>query len=254
MLPAERHRRIRLTLARQRVVSTEELARSLEVSPETVRRDLVTLESQGVLVRVHGGATGPPPASGEEASFEERLDTARAAKEAIGAAAAGLVRPGQTVVIDIGTTALEVARALPADFHGTVATCSLLAAAELAGRPRVEVLVSGGRLRAGDLACSSERARAFFADINADVAFLGSGGIEAERGLTDFHLDEIAPRRAIIAGAAASYVLADATKFGRVAPHRVCGLGELGGVITDAPPPKGLRSAVERAGGVLIVG
>jgi DeoR/GlpR family transcriptional regulator of sugar metabolism len=251
MLPVERHGRIEGALRARGVVSTEELARLCEASVETIRRDLVTLERQQRLTRVHGGAASSL-STGEEASYTERSDAGRDSKVAIGAAAAQLVRPGQTVVIDVGTTALEVARALPSTFRGTVATCSLLVAAELASRPAVDVLLSGGRVRAGDLACSNAQAMGFFADLRPDVAFLGSGGVDAGTGLTDFHLDEVATRRVILANSARSYVLADATKLGRVAPHRVCGLGEFDGLITDEMSSVPLRAAIERAGGVVV--
>ncbi|MDL4772582.1 MULTISPECIES: DeoR/GlpR family DNA-binding transcription regulator [Thermomonosporaceae] len=252
MLPAERHARIGDALRSTRVVGTDELSRLLGVSAETVRRDLVVLERRGALVRVHGGATAKADGSGEEAPFTERAVIAGEAKAAIGRAAAALLRPGQTVIIDVGTTAVEVARALPAGFRGTVATCSLLVAAELAGRPGVEVLTSGGRVRAGDLACSGAQTAAFFADLRADVAFLGSGGVDAGAGLTDFHLDEVAVRRVIIASSLRSFVLADSGKLGRLAPHRVCGLDEVDGLVTDRPVPPGLQLAVERADGVIV--
>ena len=251
MLRVERHHRIVETLRSRGVVSTEELARLCEASVETIRRDLVELERQQRLTRVHGGAT-MSPSTGEEAPYTERSGAAREAKEAIGAAAARLVQPGQTLVIDVGTTALEVARALPAAFRGVVATPSLLVAGELAGRPGVEVLVSGGRVRAGDLACSNAQAVAFFADLRADVAFLGSGGIDAATGLTDFHLDEIATRRIIVSNSLRSYVLADSTKIGRVAPHVVCGLDEVDGLITDDLTSAPLRTQIERLGGVVV--
>jgi DeoR family transcriptional regulator, fructose operon transcriptional repressor len=253
MLAAERHRRISDELQDRRIVRTEDFAKLLGVSVETVRRDLVVLERRGSLVRVHGGATSTAGRVGEEASYAERSASDHEAKVAIGRAAADLVLPGQTVIIDVGTTAVEVARTLPESYHGIVATCSLLAATELAGRPGIEVLVSGGRLRAGDLACSNAQAVAFFSDIHADVAFLGSGGVDAAAGLTDFHLDEVASRRVIAANTLRSYVLADAGKFGRVAPHRVCGLDEVDGVITNEAPPQTLRAAIERTGGVVVV-
>ncbi|GAA3425357.1 DeoR/GlpR family DNA-binding transcription regulator [Streptosporangium sandarakinum] len=252
MLPAERHSRIGEALRTSRVVSTEDLARELAVSAETIRRDLVLLERQGKLARVHGGATialGRP--AGEEAPFAERSVTAAEAKRHIGHVAAALTRPGQTIVIDVGTTAVEVARALPMDFSGTVATCSLLVAAELAERPGVEILVCGGRLRKGDLALSGPVAQAFFDDLNPDLAFLGSGGIDAAAGLTDYYLDEIAVRRIILRNAARSYVLADSGKFGRIARHRVAGVEEFTGLITEAEPPPSVRDAVTRAGGVI---
>ncbi|MFF3444531.1 DeoR/GlpR family DNA-binding transcription regulator [Streptosporangium sp. NPDC002721] len=254
MLPAERHSRIGAALRARRVVSTDEFARELGVSAETIRRDLVLLELRGTLARVHGGATiALGKAAGEEAPFAERAGTATDAKRRIGRAAAGLARPGQTVVIDVGTTAVQVARALPPDFSGIVATCSLLVAAELAERPGVEVLVCGGRLRAGDLAVSNSVAQAFFADLNPDIAFLGSGGVDASAGLTDYYLDEIATRRIILGNAACSYVLADSSKFGLVARHRVADLGELAGLITEAEPPPAIREAFTRGGGTVVL-
>ncbi|GAA3507944.1 DeoR/GlpR family transcriptional regulator of sugar metabolism [Streptosporangium album] len=156
-------------------------------------------------------------------------------------------------MIDVGTTAVNVARALPLDFSGTVATCSLLVAAELAERSGVEVLVCGGRLRGGDLALSNSIAQAFFADLHADVAFLGSGGINAVAGLTDYHLEEAAVRKTILRNAACSYALADSSKFDRIARHRVAGVDELTGVITEAPPPPSLYQAITRKGGVVVL-
>ena len=251
MLPAERHAVIARALERAPIVATDELVRELHVSVETVRRDLVQLERAGSLRRVHGGAAAAG-FTGFEPPFEDRATLATAGKTAMGRAAAGLVMPGQTLVFDVGTSVLEVARALPRDFVGTVATCSLLVAAELAGRRGVTVLVSGGRVRAGDLSLSNADAVGFFADLRPDVAFVGSGGVDADVGLTDFHREEVPTRRVIIANAARSYVLADSTKLGRTAPHRVCGLGDFDALMTDGPAPDRLRAAAERAGTAII--
>ena len=248
MLVVERHARIREVVEARRAISTDDLAQALAVSAETVRRDLVLLDGQGLLRRVHGGAMACAAQVGTEAAFADRATLASSAKSAIGAFAAGLVSAGQTVVFDVGTTAVAAARALPESFHGTVATCSLLVAAELAERPSVDVLICGGRVRRGDLAVSNALALSFFADLRADIAFLGTGGVDADGGLTDFHIDEVATRRVIVANSARSYALADASKLSRVAPHRVCGLDELTAVITDRRPPAELLKAAERAG------
>ena len=252
MLPAERRARILDELRGTRVVSTEDLAQSLSVSGETIRRDLAGLERQGLLARVHGGAAlARSLPAGEEASFAERAASGGEAKERIGRTAAALVEPGQLIVIDVGTTAARVARALPMDLVATVATCSLLAAIELAERPNLEILVCGGRLRGGDLALSNTAAQAFFADLNPDVAFLGSGGVDA-RGVTDFHFDEAMVRKTIVRNAAASYVLADSTKFDRLARHRVAAWDSLAGLITDQEPPTSIRSSITEAGGRIL--
>ncbi|WP_169944905.1 DeoR/GlpR family DNA-binding transcription regulator [Microbispora sp. H11081] len=247
MLPAQRHQRIIEALGRKGTVRTEDLAALLGVSHETVRRDLAILERRALLVRVHGGATSAPSGTGEELSYLERSTSQSEAKAVIGELAAHLLRPGQTVIIDVGTTAVHVARAVPPSFRGVVATCSLLVAAELAGRPGVEVLVSGGRVRQGDLAVSNAHTLGFFQDLRADVAFLGSGGLDAEAGLTDYFLDEVATKRVILATTARTYVLADTAKHGRVAAYRVCGLDGLSGLITDGEPPAPLASALVTA-------
>ena len=248
MLAAERHRRIVAELARATFVTTDDLTTLLGVSHETVRRDLALLEQRGELARVHGGATALRSPVGEEASFTERRDAHLGEKRAIGRAAAALVEPHQTVVIDVGTTALEVARALPADHVGVIATPSLLVATEVSTRPGVEVLVSGGRLRGGDLACSNAQTVEFFTDLRADLLFLGSGGV-APYGLTDFHLDEVATKRAMLANAARRCVLADSSKFGRTAAHRVCRLRDFDTLLTDTDDcPPDLASALREAG------
>ncbi|MEO3763992.1 DeoR/GlpR family DNA-binding transcription regulator [Streptomyces sp. B5E4] len=252
MLAAERHRKIVAEISRRKFVTTDDLTTLLGVSQETIRRDLALLERRGALTRVHGGATSRQEPVGEEASFAERSGTLADEKVAIGKAAAALIKQHQTVVIDVGTTALEVARALPADHAGVIATPSLLVAAEVSTRPGVEVLVSGGRLRAGDLACSNVRAVEFFSDLRADIVFVGSGGV-AQYGLTDFHLDEVATRRVMLANASHRCVLADSSKLGRTAVHRVCELNGFDTLITDQPCPPELDTALGLAGGHVIV-
>ncbi|RKT87109.1 DeoR family transcriptional regulator, glycerol-3-phosphate regulon repressor [Saccharopolyspora antimicrobica] len=251
MLVAERHDRINQAIRSGRVISTAEFSELLKVSPETIRRDLAELESKGVLTRVRGGAvrTGH---LGDEAPFLERSSTAQQAKSVIGRMAAQLVQPGQTVVIDVGTTAVELARSIPKDFTGVVATCSMRVATELADVPGVELHVSGGRMRRGDLALSGPVAHDFFQEIHADIAFLGSGGLAAGAGLTDFHLEECHARRAMIRNCAASYALVDSTKHQRVAPYRVAALDQLTGVVTDQEPPAELVRAIAEAGGRII--
>lgn len=253
MLPVERHRAITEAVTAAGVVSTEALVALLDVSAETVRRDMAVLEERGVIHRVHGGAaTAAVRGAGEEQSFTERSTADRDAKATLARVAVQLLQNGQTVVIDIGTTAVEVARAIPQDFRGTIATPSLLVATELADRPGIELLVCGGRVRRGDLACANAHAKGFFADLYADIAFLGSGGVAADVGLTDFHLDEVEVKTTIIANSARSYVLADSSKLGRVSPHRVCALTALNGIITDSTVPDDLSHAIADAGGIIV--
>lgn len=249
MLPAERRARILRALDNAGTLSTDELANELQVSGETIRRDLIRLDHQRQLRRVHGGAMAASTIRGEEAPYPQRAEADTDAKRRIGELAASLVSPGETLILDVGTTALAVARALPPTFHGTVLTCSLLAAAELAGREGVEVLIAPGRVRGGDLAVSNSLTVRFFNDVRADIAFLGTGGIAAEQGLTDFYIDEIATRRVVIANSNTAYALADATKLGKVAPHHVCELNQITAIITDRTPTPTIQAAIQQAGG-----
>jgi DeoR family transcriptional regulator, fructose operon transcriptional repressor len=232
MLPTQRRQAILAQVRERAAVSAEELSRQFGVSVETIRRDLRRLGERGLLERVYGGATRPSGRS-SEGSFTARSARHIGRKRAIAARAAALVQPEETIVIDVGTTALEVARALPAGFRGRVLTNSVPAAMELSGRRDVELLLCGGQVRAGDGACAGAHAEAFFAEFYADRAFLGSGGVHPQAGLTDYYPAEVVVRRTIIDHTAATYVLADSSKLGEIAVHRVCTLDRITAVITD---------------------
>jgi DeoR/GlpR family transcriptional regulator of sugar metabolism len=253
-IPEERRLAIARTIRSQPLVRADDLARQFDVSVETVRRDLKALERAGLLQRVYGGAKGISPRSFEP-PVAERRRRHHAAKRAMGGLAAGLLRPGDTAIFDVGTSVTEVARQLPWSHHGRVLTNSLPVAFELDGRDGVEVFVCGGRLRGGDLALSGPEAARFFSGFYADKAFLGSGGVHPEAGLTDYYPDEVSVRQVILDHAAESYVLADASKAGHIALCRVCGLERITALVTDSRIEPRWRERLEEAGvGVLVAG
>jgi DeoR family glycerol-3-phosphate regulon repressor len=247
MLPTQRRQAILTQVREQAAVSAEELSRRFDVSVETIRRDLRRLQERGLLERVYGGATRPSGRS-SEGSFAARSTRHTDRKRAIAALAASLVEPEETVVIDVGTTALEVARALPASFRGRVLTNSVPAAMELSERREVELLLCGGQVRFGDGACAGAHAEAFFAEFYADRAFLGSGGVHPEAGLTDYYPAEVVVRRTIIDHTAMTYVLADSSKLGEIAVHRVCLLDRFTAVLTDDAENAAAFAALAAAG------
>jgi DeoR family fructose operon transcriptional repressor len=246
-LAAERQGAIAAVVAAHPSVKTHELAAEFGVSVETIRRDLLRLERLGLVERVHGGATAPRRPSAMPGAHGRRRSANVAAKRAMARAAVALVRPGDTVFLDAGTSALEVARALPGGWSGRVLTRSLPAAAELADRPDVEVILSGGRVDAGELACLGGQALAVFADYYAEVAFLGAGGVHAEAGLTSGDPQGVDVQRVMLDHATRAYVLADASKLGVIAVRRLCGLDRLTGLVTDGAPDQELAAALDTA-------
>jgi DeoR family fructose operon transcriptional repressor len=253
VLPEERRRRIVEQVTARSPLRADELATGFGVSVETIRRDLLALQRDGLVRRIWGGVAGVAPRL-LEPPYHQRRVLHLERKRAIARLAASLVRPGDTLILDVGTSVAELAHALPAGFNGRVLTNSLLAAAALTQRDGVEVRVSGGRVRAGgDLACSGSQAEAFFAEYFADRAFLGSGGVHPAAGLSDYHPDEVLTRRVMIDHAAERYVLADSSKLGQVAVQKVCDLDRLTAVLTDDRVAPAIAGALEDRGVRLLV-
>jgi len=245
-MPDVRREAIAAEVERVGAVRSDELAERFGVSLETVRRDLLALERAGILRRVFGGARTMGQRRSEP-SFEERAVLRLSQKQAMAQVAVGLMSPGDSVFLDIGTSVAEVARAIPADLPCRVLTNSVLVANELVGHPRAEVVLSGGRLRKGDLALSGPDAQRFFEGYYADRVFLGSGGVDVSAGLTDYHPDEIAVRKLLIEHATERFVLADSGKLGRVALGKVCDLSALTGIITDEAADPAILAALRAA-------
>ncbi|HLS15276.1 MAG TPA: DeoR/GlpR family DNA-binding transcription regulator [Beutenbergiaceae bacterium] len=239
MLAATRRARLGELVRERASVHNEDVARELGVSVETVRRDLEHLDRTGEVVRVHGGAIAPSPVLNprSEPAFDDRLDLAAGSKRAIGTKAAGLLAGASTIFLDIGTTIAQLATAIDPDLRATVVTPSMRVAELLSAHRNLTVLVPGGAVRPGDLVISGATAVQFLADIYADVAFLGSGGVSVQRGLTDYEHAEVAIKRTMLANCDRSFVLADSTKFARTAPYRVCGVQDVTAFITDRALP-----------------
>lgn len=246
MLAAQRKELILDTLRTDGRVVAKELAARLELSEDTIRRDLRELATDGLLHRVHGGAL---PASPAVADFTTRTAIGTGAKAEVAAMAAGLVRPGQTVAIDGGTTARELARRLPPDLRATVVTHSPTIAVELATHPSVEVIIIGGRLFKHSVVASGAIAHEAIGRVSADVFFLGVTGIHPAAGLTTGDAEEAAIKRAWTERSAETYVLGSGEKIGAASSFEVVPLAAVTAVLTDAGAPE--RGVAElRAAGV----
>ena len=250
MQPEERQHRIGEYLQKVEFASLEEIARQVEASTSTVRRDLTVLESSGLLRRTHGGARILTPKT-DEFTFSARDTHQLAEKEAIGRACAELIQPNQSVIIDAGTTVYHVARYLESK-SPQVITNSLPVANLFASANRVEVVVSGGVIypRLGVLV--GPLAVEAFAKIHVDVAIMSAGGISLE-GITNSHGLLIDIQRAMIQAAQKVVFCFDHTKFGRKSVLPLCGLDCLDEVVTDHAAPLELVQALRERGITVVV-
>jgi DeoR/GlpR family transcriptional regulator of sugar metabolism len=232
MLAAQRKEFLLARLDRDRRLVAKDAAAELGVSEDSVRRDLRELAAAGLCQRVYGGAL---PASPAVADYGTRRDVRIDSKQRVAGAAATLIRPGATVILDGGTTALEVTRALPAGLSATIVTHSPTVAAALAEHPSIEVYVLGGRLfRHSMVTCGAAAVEAAQV-VHADLFLLGVTGVHPDAGLTTGDADEAAMKRALARRAADTYVLASSEKIGAASRFAVLPLSAVAGVITDAP-------------------
>jgi DeoR/GlpR family transcriptional regulator of sugar metabolism len=212
-----------------RVLATD-LSAELDVSSDTIRRDLRELDAAGLLRRVHGGAL---PRHGDAGPFEARARRAPQAKALLARRAAALVRHGDVVVLDGGTTTLELARALRDDLRATVITTSPPIALALADHPGLEVTVIGGTLRRNALVTVGATAIGELRNIRADLVFLGVCGLHPEIGVTTNDLEERHVKAAMIEGAAEVVALADHDKLGTAMPVVVAPMKAVTQLVTD---------------------
>jgi DeoR family transcriptional regulator of aga operon len=221
-------------------VGVGDLAGELGVSPATVRRDLRLLEDQHLLTRTHGGAV----AQGVLYELPLRYRSARHGEQKLRIAreAAARISEGTAVGLTGGTTTTEVARALVATPRLTVVTNSLSIASELAVRPNLKLVVTGGVARAESYELVGPLAESSLAGLNLDVVLIGVDGISARAGLTTHHEVEAHTNRALIDRASVVIVVTDSSKLGVVAFAQICELGRITEVITDdEATPAGVR-------------
>ena len=230
MLTQQRKQLILERLKQQGQIVAKGLSLELGLSEDTIRRDLRELAAEGLLQRVHGGAL---PASPAVADFAGRQNLASAGKIAIGKAAAAMVQSGQVVMLDGGTTAVQVARHLPLTLEATIVTHSPSIAVELVGHAKLEVILIGGRLFKHSVVAMGAVALEAIERIRADVFFMGVTGVHPKVGLTTGDFEEAAIKQALSRNAAETIVLASAEKIGTASPFVVIPLAEVSGIITE---------------------
>ncbi len=230
MLSAQRRTHLLDLLDRDGRIVAKEAAAALGVSEDSIRRDLRDLADAGQCIRVYGGAL-PVPAA--DRPFAERLSLETDSKERVARVAAARIRPGSTVIIDAGTTALALARLLPDDPTLTVITPSPAVALAVAEHSPARVIMIGGELGRHSMVANGALAAEAIRRLSADACFLGVTGVHPEHGLTTGELDDAATKRALAERSTEVYVLASEEKIGAVSRYPVLDLDEVTEVIVD---------------------
>jgi DeoR/GlpR family transcriptional regulator of sugar metabolism len=227
-----RHQLILQSLKENGHVQVSSLASELECSEMTIRRDLESLEGLGGLRRVHGGALSLY-LSAEEAPFEIRALENIEFKTAIAVAAVNLLVEGETVILDGGSTAMEVARSM-GQRRLTVMPLALRPVLELDGCQGIKLLLPGGEVRTKELSLVGGLSEHAFSQLRFDTFVMGICGVDVVNGVTTHMLAEAEVKRAAAAAAHRVIAVADATKIGRVAFAHVCDIADIDILVTDA--------------------
>jgi DeoR/GlpR family transcriptional regulator of sugar metabolism len=245
MLASQRKEYLLALLRNSGQIVAKAVSEDLGLSEDTIRRDLRELASEGRLQRVHGGALPASPAVGD---FAAREQLAPQGKVAIGRAAAKLLKPGQVVILDGGTTTLQLAKHIPLDLEATVVTHSPTIAVALVDHPGVEVVLIGGKLFKHSVVAVGAAAIEAIGRIRADLCFIGVTGIHPQAGLSTGDLEEAHVKRALIGAAAETYVLVSAEKLNAASPYVIVPVADIAGMVVEPQISAEALGPYEKAG------
>lgn len=228
------------------LVTVEELVTLTGSSASTIRRDLALLARRGSLIRIHGGATlsryVPAQPSTEEKSLQSRNE-----KERIGRAAAALLKEDSSVIMDAGTTTLEIARSIP-DMPLTVFTPDLRIALTLSALSKLNIELTGGALDHASQSCVGSRCVIFTKELIPSVCFIACNAWSLEYGIMTPSSEKLELKQAMLKAPAQKVLVADSSKYGARAMCRVCDIKDLDCIVTDAGLPDDVTSEIEKAG------
>ena len=252
MLAIERQSRMVQLINERQTLSVAELAAMFNVSDMTIRRDLLRLEERGILRRTHGGASVLKHPTGDH-PFYARVEEQVQEKAAIARLAAARIQPGQTIILDAGTTIGRLASLLADTRDLTVITNSLHVVSELQHAAGINLIVTGGTLWEPTLSLVGPVAIATLHRFVADTAFLATPALSLEAGITNSNLYEAEVKTAMIEIAREKVLLADHTKFGRTSYAKVAPLTALNCLITDDRTPPAALTRLRELGVEVLV-
>jgi DeoR family transcriptional regulator, fructose operon transcriptional repressor len=213
------------------VISVTSLAKWLDVSEMTIRRDLDWLGERSILRRVHGGAMANQ--KDEETPFDDRLQKSNPQKLAIGRAAAQLVCEGERIILDAGTTTQQLARNLAGRNGLTVITNNIHILADLAKSAQIETIILGGTLKHQEMCTVGPMVTQALSVLSVDKCFLSSAGFDPHMGVTDTDMGEVEVKQAMLRSARQVILVADSSKWGQVKLVRIASLGQIHKIVSD---------------------
>jgi DeoR family transcriptional regulator, aga operon transcriptional repressor len=246
-LTGERRRRIREILGRQGRVTVNELSKLFRVTAVTIRSDLDTMAAEGALIRDRGGAMAHTSTT-LAVAFEKRAVQNREQKRHIGRVASRLVNDRETIIMDAGSTVMEMALSLPSEKPCTIVTTALNVAARVGALERVNVLIAGGSLSRETISTVGALAERDLENLIVDKLFLSTQAFDAEHGLTDDSFDIARVKAAMIRSARRVILLADSSKWDNSAFAKIAPLGEIDVLITDSGLSRDAQKLIRRFG------
>jgi DeoR family glycerol-3-phosphate regulon repressor/DeoR family fructose operon transcriptional repressor len=251
-LPAKRRSDIARLAKQLGQITVTDMSARFEVSLDTIRRDLDILADQGLILRTHGGAVPSESMAAADSPFEQRISARQDAKERIGRAAAKLVAPGETLIVNGGSTAVAFAASLGDLTRLTIVTNNLGLPSAFPASAVANLYLLGGEIRSGAHITLGPVGFVGTRQIAADTAVIGIGGI-TEDGCSTSRIEEASMIAAMIAAARRTIVIADSAKFGRTGFAVIAPLDKIDVLVTDAEPSGKLREALDAAGVRLVI-
>ncbi len=237
-----RHEEIISLIKNSGFVTVEEMAKTFNVTPQTIRRDINFLDEEGYISRYHGGAG--LSVSTENVAYRHRKELLLGEKKEIAKAVAGMIKDNTSLFINIGTTTEYVASELILHKKLRIITNNLNVAAIMSKKEDFEVIVTGGIVRSKDGGITGEATVNFIRQFKVDVGIIGISGIDLDGTLLDFDFREVHVARTIMENSRKVYLVTDHSKFGRNAMVKLGNITEIDTLITDKKPPEELLDII----------
>jgi DeoR/GlpR family transcriptional regulator of sugar metabolism len=249
MLKAERQKFILSKIATEHKVSTIKLALDMNISEDTIRRDLNELNKKGLLEKVYGGAI---PIEEKPTSVFDMVVVNADKKDIVGKKALSLISDGQVIIMSGGTTNLAFAKLLPPELKATIYTYSLPIAMQLAQHPNIEVIFIGGKLQKNAMVTIGMDVVQVLSKLKADICFMGSSSINVRLGLTEMGYEVSLVKKAMMEATEKVVCMVTSEKLNTKMPYVVCEINQLNIIITDLNPDTPILKEYKDAGVQLI--